>query len=503
MKPFTYAAGILLGFGCTAHAPAAFVINEIDSDTPGTEVAEFIELKGNPDESAAGLVLVLFNGVAAGPTSYHAVDLSTATANAEGYILLAGPGIPGADFYLPTGVLQNGEDAVALYQANVSSFPNGTAPTTANLIDAIVYETAGDADRNWTGLGSPPVYDEAGLGAPAQHSLARIPDGTGPFACTPPTPGTANAHSETFTISGPSFLRMNQVTGLLPASAVVTLQNTGTAPLQVTSFELDGASDSQFSTLLAASPAPPVTLQYNETTTLTVRFQETDVSSNRIYQGAITYVTDNPTSPSGSMPFTAELVRGTPAANVGDVMVNEICYNPQTNDYNNDGSTAGQNDEFVELVNMTDSPILIEGWEQRCKDHDTDNYHSFVFPVGATIPARGFVTVFTSGNPTGFAPGTVFTYHTARIRNTGAFVGIHDGTKLVDGVAYLGAEDTPDVDGFLNAGVSINGGSLGRRPDGANSFRTFAPDDPVEGNRPTPNASNNAPTSAGDWALFE
>jgi hypothetical protein len=36
-------------------------------------------------------------------------------------------------------LLQNGADAVALYAANATDFPNGTSVTTTNLRDAIVY----------------------------------------------------------------------------------------------------------------------------------------------------------------------------------------------------------------------------------------------------------------------------------------------------------------------------------------------------------------------------
>jgi hypothetical protein len=45
----------------------------------------------------------------------------------------------------PDNTLQNGADAVALYQANAVDFPNGTPVTAVNLIDAIVYDTS-DAD---------------------------------------------------------------------------------------------------------------------------------------------------------------------------------------------------------------------------------------------------------------------------------------------------------------------------------------------------------------------
>jgi hypothetical protein len=116
--------------------------------------------------------------------------------------------------------------------------------------------------------------------------------------------------------------------------------------------------------------------------------------------------------------------------------------------------------------------------------------------------------MFTNGTPIGFSPATAYTAGTAaRIRNTGAYISINDGTTVLDKVAYLGAEDTPDVDGYTNMGHTTAvaaGGSVGRRPDGANAFRSFAPADAIITDRPTPNTTNaaTAPTAARDWSLF-
>ncbi len=38
-------------------------------------------------------------------------------------------------------ILQNGPDAVALYEGRASEFPRGTPPRRAGLIDAVVYGT--------------------------------------------------------------------------------------------------------------------------------------------------------------------------------------------------------------------------------------------------------------------------------------------------------------------------------------------------------------------------
>lgn len=148
------------------------VINEIDADTPGTDVAEFIELKGTPNASLDGLVVVLYNGN--GDASYAAFDLDGKILDANGFFILGNTDIiSGNDIDLGvSNALQNGADAVALYTGNDTDFPNGTTVTNTNLIDAIVYGT-GDADdaELLAGLGESVQYDESANGASASESL--------------------------------------------------------------------------------------------------------------------------------------------------------------------------------------------------------------------------------------------------------------------------------------------------------------------------------------------
>lgn len=173
--------------------PATIVINEIDSDTPGDDRAEFVELYdgGVGNVSLDGLVVVLFNGN--GDTSYAAFDLDGFSTSADGFFVLGNVALPVFDLIIPGNSLQNGADAVALYRGNASDFPTGTAVTSANLVDAIVYDT-NDADDTGllNGLGETTQFDEAAGGDSAGQSLARNPDGTGSFVVQAPTPGGTN-----------------------------------------------------------------------------------------------------------------------------------------------------------------------------------------------------------------------------------------------------------------------------------------------------------------------
>ena len=184
------------------------VINEVDSDTPGTDVAEFVEILGPPSTSLSGLVLVFFNG--SGAVSYLTVDLVGQTTNAAGrFVVCDQPAnVPGCTLDLAgtaaAGFMQNGEDGVALYTSTAASFPNGTAATTTNLVDAVVYGTADPlASGLLTGLGLPVTYqfEENYDGAQATQSLARLNiPGVGPSALLyvqTPTPGAANAATVT------------------------------------------------------------------------------------------------------------------------------------------------------------------------------------------------------------------------------------------------------------------------------------------------------------------
>ncbi len=128
------------------------VINEIDCDTPGSDTGEFIELKSDtPNFTLDGYVLVLFNGSTSGnDSSYFTLDLDGQTTDVNGLLLIGSNTVsPVPQLLIGANVIQNGADAVAIYQADGSDFPQGTQATTVDLVDAIVYDT-GEADD--TGL---------------------------------------------------------------------------------------------------------------------------------------------------------------------------------------------------------------------------------------------------------------------------------------------------------------------------------------------------------------
>ena len=200
-------ADVLFSFATADPPPPAatnVIINELDSDTPGADAAEFVELYdgGVGNTSLDGLVLVFFNGN--GGVSYSAFDLDGFSTDASGYFTVGNPAVLGVDLVFnpgAAGLLQNGEDAVALYAGNASDFPNGTSLTTANLRDAIVYDTDDADEPGLLALLNPGQFqvNENGGGNGQTQSSQRCPNGAGgarntsSYAQGAPTPDGANS----------------------------------------------------------------------------------------------------------------------------------------------------------------------------------------------------------------------------------------------------------------------------------------------------------------------
>ncbi|ESQ77694.1 Calx-beta domain-containing protein [Asticcacaulis sp. AC402] len=238
---------------------STLVINEIDSDTPGSDVAEFVELfdGGAGNTSLDGYVVVFYNG--SNDQSYAAFDLDGYTTDANGYFVLGNTAVPNVDLTFNGNVLQNGADAVAIYWGNASDFPNNSSFGPANtLIDAIVYDTDDTDDTGLlTGLGQTTQYNENGGGDGTAHALARTPNGSGEFVAQGPTPGVSNDPTPVLTVAI-AATSMSENGGLSTATVtrsgstvgdlVVTLTSDdtteGTVPVTVTI--LDGQASASF-----------------------------------------------------------------------------------------------------------------------------------------------------------------------------------------------------------------------------------------------------------------
>jgi predicted extracellular nuclease/methionine-rich copper-binding protein CopC len=157
------------------------LINEIDSETPGIDDAEFIELfdGGLGKTSLDGLAIVLFSGH--DDSVYASFDLEGLQTDGQGFFLLGSSSIPGVDLVMSDSLLQNGPDAVALYRANATAFPVGSAVTTENLIDALVYDSGQETDAGLLPLmlAGELEANENSRDLDDLHSLQRCPNGSG------------------------------------------------------------------------------------------------------------------------------------------------------------------------------------------------------------------------------------------------------------------------------------------------------------------------------------
>lgn len=170
------------------------VINEVDADTPGLDVLEIIELKSEtPYFSLDGYILVLFNGSSGtGTLSYNTIDLNGLITDGNGIVLLGNSQVnPSPSRLFPQNTVQNGPDAIAIYQDVIDSFPIDTPATTTNLIDALIYgNNATQATALQSALNTFVQTNENVNGLAATQSIQRKNDGT--YEVKTPTPRTNN-----------------------------------------------------------------------------------------------------------------------------------------------------------------------------------------------------------------------------------------------------------------------------------------------------------------------
>ncbi len=183
-------------------------INEVDVDQAGTDITEFVELlSDSPNFSLENYIVVFYNGQ--DDESYRTVDLIGYVTDPDGFFIIGSSGTPGVDVSIGTSnTIQNGPDAVAIYEDVASNFPNGTPVTSVNLIDAIVYGTNDDDDPELlAGLNQTVQYDEDLNGNSEAESIQS--DGTSGFCVDLPTLratnscvilGLSEANSRTFKV---------------------------------------------------------------------------------------------------------------------------------------------------------------------------------------------------------------------------------------------------------------------------------------------------------------
>jgi hypothetical protein len=199
-KILTYFFLICVSYGFSQ----TVVINELDPDTPGLDVREFIELKSFDTNGVAlpnypldGYVLVFFNAGSSSPysgtLSYFSLGLDGLVTDINGLILVGNSQVsPTPPRLFPSNTLQNGPDVLALYIGSATDFPQFTPATATNLVAAVAYSNASNTQPTalMNILGISTCINENATSNAQNHSIQRKNDGT--YEVKIPTPGVNN-----------------------------------------------------------------------------------------------------------------------------------------------------------------------------------------------------------------------------------------------------------------------------------------------------------------------
>ncbi len=224
-----------------AAGSGVLVINEVDYDQPGTDSAEFVEIKNVDvvDVNLGLFTLQLINGN--GGTQYQSFPLPVVNLAPGDYFVICGDAgnVFNCDLDVSpdSNLVQNGApDAVALFEGSV-------------LVDVVSYE--GDTAAPFT-EGSGSGLEDPGFGGVGgeneNKSISRLPDGADTdmnnvdFATACITPGTENVSDSTdCPLPGPPLLVINEIDYDQPgsdAAEFVEIFNAGTAEIDLTDIDL-------------------------------------------------------------------------------------------------------------------------------------------------------------------------------------------------------------------------------------------------------------------------
>ena len=189
MKKITLLVAMLFA---TLSIAQTIKIVEIDADQTSTDDMEFLEiLTESSNQSLNGYIVVFYNG--SDDESYRTLDLTGFSSDSNGYFIIGSDLFPGADIIMgPDNTIQNGADAIAIYNASAANFPDDTPVTSSGLVDAVVYGTSDDDDLELlAGLNQTMQWDENQNGLKDVESL-QFDASTNGFCAGTPTPRAAN-----------------------------------------------------------------------------------------------------------------------------------------------------------------------------------------------------------------------------------------------------------------------------------------------------------------------
>ncbi|XP_053550618.1 uncharacterized protein LOC128642006 [Bombina bombina] len=117
------------------------MIYEVNSDNPGYDHYEFLELYHTSGQNVSldGYTLVFYNGRT--NTAYKVIHLKGRYTDKKGFFLIGSVGIrPAPDIILPINTIQNGPDAIAIYNGK-GPYKENMRVTNEGLVDALVHKS--------------------------------------------------------------------------------------------------------------------------------------------------------------------------------------------------------------------------------------------------------------------------------------------------------------------------------------------------------------------------
>ncbi|WOC39252.1 lamin tail domain-containing protein [Polaribacter sp. HL-MS24] len=365
-KNYLITSFITLCFGFLSYGQ--IVINEVDSDTDGTDVAEFIELKWTPNTALDGYVVVLFNG--ADDLSYDSFDLDGKSTDANGFFILANtPLAESGDIDMgASGKIQNGPDAVAVYQANGTDFPNDTPITLTNLIDVIIYDIdEADDSGLLSGFNQTVQYNEAENNASTTQSIQRLSDGS-------------------YKISNPTFRAENEnsapcVVSLTTINTTCDMETTGVDTYSVSIGFTGGNTGISYTLSSDVGTLGGDHPNTTESGTITISMINEGTNAN------FTLLGGTGSSCSETRTFNSPTCFPTPTCpEVGALIITEIMQNP---------TTPNDVGEYFEIYNTTSSSIDLLGWTLKDSSNSGEDH---IIASSVVVPANGYAVLGKDSN---------------------------------------------------------------------------------------------------------
>lgn len=131
---------------------------------------------------------------------------------------------------------------------------------------------------------------------------------------------------------------------------------------------------------------------------------------------------------------------------VVNIILNEVLYDPSNiglaGDANGDGRYAQNEDEFIEIINLSSKSVNLGGYKIFDSSNLLTGFPNHLIPANTIIPSGGCLVVFGGGTPTGLFGGAVVQTSTSgdlNMNNAGDIITLTDA----DGAVILSFDVTP------------------------------------------------------------